>query len=357
MENEPTNIAGSSLVSAEPPKPAQNPPSLVFEERKMELQNSKSVWLSLFLVNIILLMCVAFFAFFEFIMNGQFTAVLLLELALSLPLIYSAIFFHAQHSRDREYLEEYSFKSVVARSLEAYRVLLKEDINPERAEERKKLLDFITDSVKNLHTPPRSIISKKHEKIDLIQNTTWIEKSKAAVTAFITTVFASFISGMKSGQTSALALRLSGTYRREQVLFMLPLVSLAFVTLSIFVFGSTGIIRSTLAYDLQEVMGNLYFSQTLLFAGSVAFSACLSACILILLAKPIGRFLSRINGKYLKIFGFCIGALIITHLTGIYGVMVAFTATCIGMLSSRLGIKSTHMMGVLLLPSIVTAIL
>lgn len=202
-----------------------------------------------------------------------------------------------------------------------------------------------------------SIISKKHQKIDTIQDIGWLDKVKATMTAFITTVFASMLPGMKSGQTSALALRISGNYKREHVLFMLPLTSLAFMTLSIFVLGSTGIIRSTLTYDLQEVMGKLYFSQTLLFAGSVAIAACMSACILILLAKPIARLLSRINRKYLKIFGFCIGALMITHLTGIYGVMLAFTATCIGILSSRLGIKSTHMMGVLLLPSIVTAIL
>jgi putative membrane protein len=201
------------------------------------------------------------------------------------------------------------------------------------------------------------IISKKRKEVGLVQDTTWMEKGRAVVIAFITSVFASLIQGMKRGQASALALQIGNISGREEVLFILPAISLAFTTLSIFVLGSVGAIRSSLAYDIQEIMGRLYFSQTLLFAGSVAVSACLSATILILLARPMGRFLSKINERYLKIFGFCIGALLIVNFTGVYGVLLAIVATCIGILSSRFGTRSTHLMGVLLLPSIVTAIL
>jgi len=202
-----------------------------------------------------------------------------------------------------------------------------------------------------------SLISKKYKKIDSTQDITLIEKARITTIAFITTIFASLISGMKRGQTSALALHIGRIFKREEVLFILSLISLAFVTLSIFVLDSTGKVRSTLAYNIQDVMGELYFSQTLLFAGVVAVSACVSVCILIILAKPMGRILSRINEKYLKIFGFCVGAVLIINFTGVYGILLAFTATCIGILSSHLGVRSTHLMGVLLLPSIVAMIL
>jgi putative membrane protein len=205
-----------------------------------------------------------------------------------------------------------------------------------------------------------SLISNSYEKVDSIQeiqDIEWSRKIMATAIGFITSVFASLISGMKRGQTSALALQVGGMFKREEILFILPMISLAFVTLSIFVLGSSGKIRSDLAYHIQEVMGELYFSQTTLFVGSIAISACMSVCILILLARPIGRLLSRTNKKYLKTLGFCIGSLLLINFTGIYGVMLAFTATCIGILSSRLGVRSTHLMGVLLLPSILTAIL
>jgi putative membrane protein len=202
-----------------------------------------------------------------------------------------------------------------------------------------------------------SIISKKYEKIEVINEIGMMEKMRLVLIAFISSMFASLISGMKRGQASALALQLGNITQREEVLFILPAISLAFTTLSIFVLFSIGKVRSSLAYDVWEVMGEIYFPQTILFVSVIAVSACISAFILILLAKPLGGLLSKINSKYLKIFGFCIGCLLIINFTGIQGMLVAFTSTSIGILSSRFHIRSTHLMGVLLLPSIVSMIL
>ncbi len=202
-----------------------------------------------------------------------------------------------------------------------------------------------------------SLVSKRYRENSPLQDITLVKKVRVAAVAFITSMFASFVTGMKRGQTSALALRIGGISKREEVLFILSAISLSFGTLSIFVLSSVGKVRSTLAYDIQEIMGDIYFSQTVLFVGTVAISACLSVSALILLAKPMGRIFSRINGKYLKVFGFCICSLLIVVFTGFYGIILAFTTTCIGILSSRLRVRSTHLMGVLLLPSIVAVIL
>lgn len=202
-----------------------------------------------------------------------------------------------------------------------------------------------------------SIISKRHKETYPMENISWIKKIKATAVAFVMSMFASLIPGMKRGQTSTLALRIGSISKREEVLFILSAVSLAFTTLSIFVLSSTGRVRSTLAYDIQDVMGDIYFSQTVLFLGSVAISACISVCALIILAKPMGRVFSRINQKYLEALGFLIGILLIVNFTGVYGILLAFATTCIGILSSRLQVRSTNLMGVLLLPTIIGAIL
>ncbi len=142
------------------PVSVPRPASHAFEERKGELQASKRAWRNWFLLNIAALLALTLFIFLELIAHVSFAAVLWLELALGLPLAYSAIFFHAQHNREREFLEEYSFKSVVARSLEAYRALLRENMDPGNPDEQKKFLDFMAASIRDLHTPPRAIISK-----------------------------------------------------------------------------------------------------------------------------------------------------------------------------------------------------
>src|SRR3989344_574146 len=142
----------------------------IFEERKKEIQESKTVWRNWFLLNIVLLFGAALFIFFELEGNISFIAASWLEFVVVLPLVYSAIFFHAQHSKAREYLEEYSFKSIVARSFETYRALLKEDVNRSHPDEQKKYLDFVIDSMKKLYTPPREIISRhpvKEEEVKI----------------------------------------------------------------------------------------------------------------------------------------------------------------------------------------------
>lgn len=133
---------------------------LVFEERTREIAQSKAVWRNWFILNIVLLFSVTLFIFFKLASDVGFLARSWLEFAVALPLVYSAIFFHAQHAKAREYLEEYSFKSVVARSLSISRQLLKEDVHSNRADEQKKLLDFTINTLQDLYTPPRIIISK-----------------------------------------------------------------------------------------------------------------------------------------------------------------------------------------------------
>ena len=144
----------------------EDPLSGVFEERGREIEKSKAMWLNLFLLNILLLFGAALFIFFQIIVGISFAAASLLQFAITLPLIYSAIFFHAQHNKAREYVEEYSFKSLVARSLTAYRNFLKAEVGRGNPEEQKKYLDFLITSVKDLYTPPRKIISKNIIKED-----------------------------------------------------------------------------------------------------------------------------------------------------------------------------------------------
>jgi len=134
--------------------------SQIFNERKFEVEFAKDHWFYWFIGNIILLFLMAVLIFIGLTIGTGFAAASWLEFGVALPLAYSAVFFHAQHAKAREYLEEYSFKVVVARSLGAYRDLLKEDINSKNPEEQKKYLDFMISSVEDLFTPPREIISK-----------------------------------------------------------------------------------------------------------------------------------------------------------------------------------------------------
>lgn len=166
----------------------EEPLAQVFEERKREVEKMKIMWQNLFLLNILLLFGSALFIFVQLTVMGVGLGLASwLQFAITLPLIYSAIFFHAQHSRAREYLEEYSFKSLVARSLKAYRNFLKGEISRQKPEEQKKYLDFLVAAVKELYTPPRKIISKNAVKDE--------EDIKVGVVEKLGDIFKRFIPG------------------------------------------------------------------------------------------------------------------------------------------------------------------
>ncbi|TSA45738.1 hypothetical protein D4R51_01360 [bacterium] len=132
----------------------------IFEERKREVERAKDHWFYWFVANIILLFAIAVLIFIGLVTGIGLAVSSWLEFGVALPLAYSAVFFHVQHSKAREYLEEYSFKTLVARSLETSRRMLKDDMAGKDVSEQKKYLDFVIGSLKDLYTPPREIISK-----------------------------------------------------------------------------------------------------------------------------------------------------------------------------------------------------
>lgn len=130
-----------------------------FNERRAEVERTKDHWFYWFVGNIAALFAFTVIIFLGLALGARFAVASWFEFAVAVPLVYSAIFFHAQHAKAREYFEEYSFKSLSARALAAQRKILREDIDSKNPDERKKYLDFVIGIMKDLSTPPREIIS------------------------------------------------------------------------------------------------------------------------------------------------------------------------------------------------------
>ncbi len=160
----------------------------IFEEQRVEAEAVKDRWFHWFVGNVVVLFVLAVLVFFGLVTGTGFAAASWLEFAVAIPLVYSAIFFHAQHARAREYLEEYSFKSLVARSLEDCRAFLREDADRTKPDEQKKYLDFMIGVMHTLYTSPREAISKLPVKDE--------EDVKVGVVEKLGDVFKKFIPGM-----------------------------------------------------------------------------------------------------------------------------------------------------------------
>jgi hypothetical protein len=74
----------------------------------------------------------------------------LIKVTLTSPFVYFVIFINREYSRTRSLIEEYIFKTSIARSFEAY----KEIVESTDSEDLKKTLDFILDTTKDLYSSP-----------------------------------------------------------------------------------------------------------------------------------------------------------------------------------------------------------
>ena len=122
-----------------------------------------------------------------------------------------------------------------------------------------------------------------------------------------------------------------------------------FSLISLYLIGNP---RSGASVAIQRLMGSISFYYTLLLIGVILFSGGIAAIITLFLAKKFSLFLKKLNYKYLCIIVICSILFLIFIFTGINGLLITFTSTSIGLLCARLGVRRSHCMGCLLIPSL-----
>jgi putative membrane protein len=195
-------------------------------------------------------------------------------------------------------------------------------------------------------------ISGKHSEKTMTCSPTIKEKIRISLISFGSTLFSIFIPSMKRSQTSAIAFGIGKFEQSETVLLSLSIISTSFLVISIIAL-STNSVRSTLAYDISDMVGQLNYNQILLILGSLVIAAVISIFLLLNSVKFLNRIVSRINKKYLKTFGLVCGSILILYFTSWKWALLAVVATSIGILSIKLKVRSVHLMGVLLVPTLI----
>lgn len=111
--------------------------------------------------------------------------------------------------------------------------------------------------------------------------------------------------------------------------------------------------RSGSSVAVQRILTEVTFFDILYLIGAVCFAAGISAVLTLYLGKKVPRYLERLNYRYLCLSVIFVIVAMIFLLTGVFGLLIAFTSTAIGLLCSYLEIRHSHCMGCLLVPSII----
>ncbi len=122
-----------------------------------------------------------------------------------------------------------------------------------------------------------------------------------------------------------------------------------FSLISLYLVGNP---RSGASVAIERVLTDLTIYDVLLLVGTISFVSGIAAILTVFLGKRIPKILARLDYKKLSIsiMIFILG--MVGLITGFYGLLIAFTATSIGILCNLSGVKKSNNMGILLIPSI-----
>jgi putative membrane protein len=109
--------------------------------------------------------------------------------------------------------------------------------------------------------------------------------------------------------------------------------------------------RSGVAVIVQKVL-EIDYDTVLLLVGVMAFSAVFATIAHIEIGKRMSRIVSKINYKKLCLASLMLILSLVYLFTGVFGLLIALLCTVIGLLPILAGISRTHLMGVLLVPTI-----
>lgn len=142
-----------------------------FDKVKNDLKEDNKKWFSWVLkTSVTLLIAVVGIVIWQTIHGDTiFEISFLVKLALTSPIIYFDFFVSREYSRSKRLIEEYEFKSSIARSLEAYKEIIENLFVDKEGDEFKKKLDFILESIGQLYSSPMRNIKENNsneEKID-----------------------------------------------------------------------------------------------------------------------------------------------------------------------------------------------
>jgi len=98
---------------------------------------------------------------------------------------------------------------------------------------------------------------------------------------------------------------------------------------------------------------DINFTTVILFIGIIAFVSFFAFVLMLKIGKMALKFSSKVNYRNLCIFSLLLITALVFLFTGLFGVVILFIGTVIGLIPINAGISRTHCMGVLMIPTII----
>jgi putative membrane protein len=168
-------------------------------------------------------------------------------------------------------------------------------------------------------------------------------------------ILAGLLPGIGSSQAAVLAQEAINTKENKKstrsFLMSLGGINTADIIYSLFAILLIGKARSGVAIAVNEII-QLTFNDIFLLCGVILISSIVSAAITLKISRIAILNIRKINYIKLSRSVFYFLWLLILLFSGISGILIALPAMLIGFLPQKLGIRRTHLMGCLMIPTI-----
>ena len=190
------------------------------------------------------------------------------------------------------------------------------------------------------------------QETDTTLNTSKLGISKSIVLGVIAGILVGLLPAVGVSQAATFMQYLGGLGEARTFLVTLSGINTANEVVSLNSLYLINNPRSGASVAIERILPEINFYDMLLFLGVIFFTSGIVVPITLYLGRTIPRLLVRINYTFLSlaVMGFLV--LMMTIMTGVYGLLVGLTATGIGLLCTYSGVRRSNCMGVLLLPSV-----
>ena len=174
---------------------------------------------------------------------------------------------------------------------------------------------------------------------------------RGSFTGWMAGLLSGLLPGIGAAQAGALASEFSGTKKRE-FLVALGGINTSNILFTLLVFYLIGKVRSGASHAISQLMWNLSLTDLFLITATSAFVCFVSAAITLYTGRKAAAAIARIDYSRISVLVMASLILLVFLLSGPAGLLVCLTGILIGISAVLSGVKRTHMMGFLILPTI-----
>jgi len=200
---------------------------------------------------------------------------------------------------------------------------------------------MIITSIKNkIQIPPQEISEPKEKLI------------RPLIGSILASSLCGFLPGLGGGQAAVLGNTISKTDKKG-FLILIGAVNILVMGFSFVSLYAISKIRTGAAASIQEIIGTLSWKILILILFSVLISGVISFFLAKFLAKFFCQKINKINYFLLSIATLIFLVIIVLIFSGFLGLLILVASTLVGIYCNSLPVKKTHMMGCLLIPTII----